>query len=224
MSRCLGLNVSTLRLGKIQRFAEKILALSTRFDDDGSIDVFIFADKGVSVGEMTVDNFPGFAKRCWNDRRAGGGTNYGKVMRLIRNFYFPNGRAQARKAPLLGDLPVYVMFLTDGETMDPDVSEKQIRWGAYEPIFWQFMGIDEAGRGVDQGIKDMVQQGLLPSYFNSNFPFLTQLDELENRYVDNANFFSVEDPEGIGDAQLYDLMMKEYPVWLRQARTRGLIR
>ena len=211
-------------MGKIQRFAEKILALSTRFDDDGSIDVFIFADKGVSVGEMTVDNFPGFAKRCWNDRRAGGGTNYGKVMRLIRNFYFPNGRAQARKAPLLGDLPVYVMFLTDGETMDPDVSEKQIRWGAYEPIFWQFMGIDEAGRGVDQGIKDMVQQGLLPSYFNSNFPFLTQLDELENRYVDNANFFSVEDPEGIGDAQLYDLMMKEYPVWLRQARTRGLIR
>lgn len=144
-------------------------------------------------------------------------------MRLIRNFYFPNGRAQARKAPVLGDLPVYVMFLTDGETMDPDVSEKQIRWAAYEPIFWQFMGIDEDRRGASEDIKELVRQGLIPKHFASNFPFLTQLDELEKRYVDNANFFSVEDPEAIGDDKLYSLMMQEYPNWVRQAPSVNLL-
>ena len=46
---------------------------------------------------------------------------------------------------------------------------------------------------------------------------------MSGRFLDNADFFSVADPVAIPDAQLYDLMMTEYPGWLRQAKARGLL-
>jgi hypothetical protein len=56
-----------------------------------------------------------------------------------------------------------------------------------------------------------------------DFSFLTELDEMGGRFLDNASFFAVADPGELSDSQLYDLMMTEYPDWLRQAATRGLI-
>lgn len=46
--------------GKIQQLAEKVLALGCRFDDDGSIDIFLFGAKAHHGGEMTVDNFKSY--------------------------------------------------------------------------------------------------------------------------------------------------------------------
>jgi hypothetical protein len=57
-----------------------------------------------------------------------------------------------------------------------------------------------------------------------DFAFLEKLDQLGGRHVDNANFFSVEDPGQIGDEELYDLLMSEYPDWVRQAPAKGLLR
>jgi hypothetical protein len=57
----------------------------------------------------------------------------------------------------------------------------------------------------------------------NQFEFLENLDDLGGRYVDNADFFSVEDPEAIADQELYDLLMTEYPNWLKTARSRGLL-
>ena len=62
-------------------------------------------------------------------------------------------------------------------------------------------------------------------YLNkSNFSFLERLDEMRDRYVDNADFFSMEVPETIVDQELYDLLTTEYPAWLRLAQTRNLLR
>ena len=62
-------------------------------------------------------------------------------------------------------------------------------------------------------------------YLNkSNFSFLERLDEMRDRYVDNADFFSVEDPEAIADQELYDLLTTEYPGWVRLAQTKNLLR
>ncbi len=36
--------------------------------------------------------------------------------------------------------------------------------------------------------------GWLEKTFASNFSFLEKLDEISDRYVDNANLFSIEDP------------------------------
>jgi hypothetical protein len=42
-------------------------------------------------------------------------------------------------------------------------------------------------------------------------------------YVDNANFFSVTDPEDVTDDELYGLLMTEYPQWLSEVKTKSLV-
>jgi hypothetical protein len=66
--------------------------------------------------------------------------------------------------------------------------------------------------------------GWLSKAFASDFTFLEELDNMSNRYVDNADFFSVEDPEIIADQELYDLLMTEYPGWVKLAKTKKLLR
>ncbi|MGB3507649.1 MAG: VWA domain-containing protein [Microcoleaceae cyanobacterium] len=46
---------------------------------------------------------------------------------------------------------------------------------------------------------------------------------MTDHYLDNANLFSVEDPESITDEELYDLLMAEYPNWVKAAMTKHLI-
>ncbi|HXG68759.1 MAG TPA: VWA domain-containing protein [Blastocatellia bacterium] len=218
---CLDISASMSTLyksGKIQRFAEKVLALGTRFDDDGSIDIFLFGSGAHQAGEMTIANFSGFIAQIQRQYPLEGGTNYGKAIRMIRQFYFPDAQGGPRQSPVRSPIPVYVMFLTDGQTMDRDQTRQQLIWGSYEPIFWQFMGIGQSN-------KDVKKKGgsLMARLLSTDFSFLEELDNLTGRYVDNANFFSVEDPEIMSDEQLYDLLMAEYPGWVKQAPAKGLL-
>jgi stress response protein SCP2 len=205
--------------GKIQRLAEKILALGCRFDDDGAIKIFLFAGNAQNRGEMTVDNFHNFIGQAYNQYGGAGGTNYAPALQAIRTAYFPDARGGNRHSPLKANMPVYVMFVTDGQPFDRDQSEQQLQWSSYEPIFWQFMAIGKSSK--DAKAK---RGGLFGLFSGGNqFEFLENLDDLGGRYVDNADFFSVEDPEAIADQELYDLLMTEYPNWLKTARSRGLL-
>ena len=125
-------------------------------------------------------------------------------MSAIRKHYF--GHSGDRGEPVQDTTPVYVMFITDGAPTDKSVATKQIRSASYEPIFWQFLGI-----GSDR------------------FEYLQRLDDLDNRYTDNADFFAVTDDELVGrnpisDDALFERLMTEYPDWLRRARGNGLLR
>ncbi|MDJ1174050.1 VWA domain-containing protein [Roseofilum capinflatum] len=205
--------------GKIQRLAEKILALGCRFDDDGAIKIFLFAGNAQNRGEMTVENFHNFIGQAYNQYGGAGGTNYAPALQGIRNAYFPDGGGGSRHSPLKANVPVYVMFVTDGRPFDQAQSEQQLQWSSYEPIFWQFMAIGQSSKDAKAkrgGILGFLSGG-------SQFEFLENLDDLEGRYLDNADFFSVEDPEAIADQELYDLLMTEYPNWLKTARDRGLL-
>jgi stress response protein SCP2 len=205
--------------GKIQRLAEKILALGCRFDDNGSIDIFLFGIHPHNVGEMTIDNFSNFIHYILKQYPLEGGTYYGKVMAEIRKFYFPDSRGGARLAAIKADKPVYVMFVTDGATADESDTKYQLKLSAYEPLFWQFMAIGKSKKDVkNKGIG-----GWLARSKTSNFGFLEQLDEMGDRYLDNADFFSIEDPEHIADEELYDLLTAEYPKWVRSARLKNIL-
>ena len=220
---CLDISASMSSLyssGKIQRLAEKVLALGCRFDDNGSIDIFLFGEHPHTVGEMTLANFQDFIPNIQKKYPLEGGTYYGKVMKMIRSFYFPSGNGGSRNSPFAAHEPVYVMFVTDGATFDQPETEKQLKWSSFEPIFWQFMAIGKSHKNVSgKGIF-----GWLGKAFASDFSFLEKLDELSDRYVDNANFFSLEDPENIADDKLYDLLMTEYPGWVKLARSQHLLK
>jgi stress response protein SCP2/uncharacterized protein YegL len=216
---CLVLDISgsmgmLYRRGLVQQFAERILALGCKFDDDGAIDVFLFGRNVHHVDPMGLDNFAGFVQRTIDRHPLEGDTRYGAALEAVRRFYFPDGAGGERRTPQRADLPVYVMFVTDGGTSDQALAERQVRWSSHEAIFWQFMGIGKGRKSKSRK---------LASFADSDFPFLESLDELPGRLVDNANYFSVAAPDEYSDAELYDLLMTEYPDWLKAARGAGIL-
>jgi hypothetical protein len=217
---CLDISASMSGLyssGRVQAFLERILMLALRFDEDGAVDVFSFGVNAYIEQQITLDTYRDYANRLRGRRPLEVGTNYGNAIELVRRHYFP--APGPRTAPVGGTLPVYVMFVTDGQTTDESNTRKQIVEASFEPIFWQFMGIGKSKRDAQAR-----GGGFFAKLFASDFGFLESFDTMGGRYVDNANFFSVEDPAALSDDQLYELMMAEYPGWVRLAGPKGLLR
>ncbi len=186
------------RRGRVQALAERVLALGMRFDDDERVDVFLFGKKAYDAGPLALANLPGYVSRAVKPRKLEWSTQYGAAVQLVRRRYF--GSDAPRQAPIAGPVPVYVMFVTDGAPDDRDVAVDQLRSSSYEPIFWQFMAVG-----------------------SERFAFLEELDNLDGRYLDNADFFSVPSPTAVADEQLFELMTGEYPAWLHRARQARLL-
>jgi stress response protein SCP2 len=208
------------RSGKIQALVERVLALGLRFDDNEAVDVFLFGANVHEAGELQMNNFQSFLGSVLQRHPLEGGTYYGKAMQAIRANYW--GSAGPRHQPVRDNQPVYVMFVTDGATFDESVTIEQLKFSAFEPIFWQFMAIGDSPQAVDAN-RSGKKKGFLKRLMQSDFTFLENLDNLPGRFIDNANFFAVTDPANIPDEQLFDLMMAEYPGWLQLARRAGLL-
>jgi len=109
---------------------------------------------------------------------------------------------------------VFVMFVTDGGTKDRKLAEKQIREASHEAIFWKFMAIGPMPKGVKPGRRALPR----------GFDFLAYLDDMPDRKVDNADFFSLEDPDAPSDVEFFDLMATEYGGWLEAAAKAGVLK
>lgn len=192
--------------GTVQALAERVLALGTAFDDDGDIDIFIFESSAHYVGTLSINNYQGGIGRLLS-KYSMGSTNYADAMHLIRQHY---QSASSGSTGFLGSLfgkksskpayPAYVMFITDGEPDSRPAAEEQIRQASREPIFWQFMGVG-----------------------STRFDFLSKLDTMDGREIDNAGFFAVANPRNMSDDELYQKMLAEYPTWLIEARQKGVV-
>lgn len=221
------------RSGKIQQLVERVLAVGVRFDDDGQVDCFLFGTGVHQPPPIGVGNFSTYVADVQRQHRLEAGTKYGAAMQAVREHYF--GNPQPRSAPLPAPTPVYVMFVTDGQTQDQALTREQAVASSYEPLFWQFMAIGDAPGAVDQAPPPAPEpskgKGLFgrrrptsrPRLRGSDFTFLEELDDMGGRFLDNADFFAVTDPANLSDEQLFDLMTTEYPDWLAQARQRGLV-
>jgi hypothetical protein len=229
---CLDISGSMHRLyqeGKVQALCERVLGMAVQFDDDGACDVFTFGTGSYDEGPLDLHNYRGWIQDLLGRRKLEGGTNYKLAMQAVRRHYFPDAAGGARTSPLQEALPVYVIFVTDGQTTDQAGTKQQVIWSSYEPLFWQFMAIGQSSRNVTaQGVPPAKKKkGGLGARFASmmagDFQFLEELDDMPGRLVDNADFFSVADPAELSDEQLYDLMMNEYPGWLQLARSQGLL-
>ncbi|MGI2329140.1 vWA domain-containing protein [Planococcus sp. YIM B11945] len=98
-----------------------------------------------------------------------------------------------------GDEPVFLVFINDGGCK-PGI-KKFIVESSNQPIFWQFVGIGD-----------------------SNFDVLRKLDTMAGRVVDNANFFHLEDISQVSDEELYDQLLNEFPMWLKEAKEKEILR
>ncbi|HEX4432370.1 MAG TPA: VWA domain-containing protein [Frankiaceae bacterium] len=229
---CLDISGSMNQLyksGKVQELCERVLGMAVQFDDDGACDVFTFGTGGYDEGPLDLRNYQGWINQLLQRRRLEGGTNYNHAMQAVRRHYFPDGDGGQRNSPRPDKLPVYVMFVTDGQTTDQAGTKHQVEWSSFEPLFWQFMAIGQSSRNVDAGSAPPSKKkkggfsARLASMMTGDFQFLEELDDMPGRFIDNADFFSVADPAHLSDEQLYDLMMNEYPSWLKLAQAQGLL-
>ncbi|MCY9186625.1 VWA domain-containing protein [Bacillus halotolerans] len=188
--------------GTVQELVDRLLGIGMNMDANSSIDVFSFSDRAREVGKADEKNHTNYVK----DNRiiTNGGTKYAPVMRLILDKYGPakkgffNGLFESKSKKQ--EIPTFVFFITDGDNDDKSEAEKLIKEASKQPIFWQFVGIG-----------------------NTSFNFLQQLDTMSGRFLDNANFFQVNDISAITDDELYRRLLNEFPDWLHQAKDKGIL-
>lgn len=205
------------RNGSMQRLAEKVLALATQLDDDGAIDLFLFDTTAEYVGEVTLKNFRNIIDKLTSGRRMGT-TNYADLFRKLVAFYKLTPEASDAKGGFGGlfkksssagyaprtspvNEPVLAIFLTDGAPDSKPQAVEELTKASYAPVFWQFLSI---GR--------------------ENIPFLQKLDDLDGRYVDNADYKPVGNVDTLSDDELFNMILDEYPAWIVEQRRRGQIR
>ncbi len=203
---------SLFHSGQIQSFAERVMALSSQFDENATIDVFLFGETACYAGEMNLENFQDFINGARKKFISAGGTYYSKAIKRVREHYFSADDSKEKKEVIKADRPVYVMFVSDGTTVDEEETVKQLIHSSYEPIFWQFMAI---GKGEDDAQKNIF--GWFEKFFLKDFSFLKKLDSMEKRKVDNVGFFNVQNPNKADDQELFDKMLEEYPLWYKEA-------
>lgn len=185
--------------GIVQALAERVLALSTQFDNDGSIELFTFGVNAHKESEpMSLENYKTYVQvEVLGKRALEHGTKYAKAMNSVTNHYFTGFMGAKKKVTT----PVYILFLTDGDAGDKSQTKDKVIKSSKLPIFWQFIGIGDA-----------------------KFTFLKGLDDLKGRDVDNTGFFSFPDFNEVADEVLIEAMLKDYSVWLKEAKAKGVLK
>jgi hypothetical protein len=218
--------------GNVQEQADRFIGVGMNVDPNKSIDIYAFNHSYEYIGAANESNHKDFLKK--KGLRASGGTSYAPVMHQIIAKYGTAITPQTVteevtkevESGFLGKLfgaktktvtetvtktvlpgavqpvkiPTLVFFMTDGDNSDRSDTIHILKEASKQGIFWQFIGI---GR--------------------SSFSFLEKLDDLDGRFIDNADFTKITDVAGIADEKLYEAVLKEFPGWLRQAKQKGLV-
>ena len=180
--------------GRVQEVVNRLLPLAVSFDDDQALDCWAFGQYSQYLGAVGLDNYEDFIDSVqggWRKWDLGSRTNNeAGVMEAVTQFYRNDGL----------DVPVYVLFISDGGVRDTRGISKIITEAANLPIFWQFVGLGGHHYGI-----------------------LKNLDEMTGRLLDNCGFFELDDLHDVSEESLYESMLEEFPSWLNEARKIRLI-
>jgi hypothetical protein len=183
---------SLYKNGTVQKVVERILAVASQFDDDGTLDVWVYDNEFSRLKSVSERDFVNYVEDyiLSNDLIHKFGRNdEPPVMEDVINKYIVEQPAKE---------PTFIVFINDGGCKR--TIKKPIVSSSNKPIFWQFVGIGD-----------------------SNFEVLEKLDTMEGRFIDNANFFHIKDIEKISDEELYNNLLNEFPEWLVEAKTKGIL-
>lgn len=183
--------------GHVQSVLDRIAVLSVQFDDDGTMDVWGFAERHKKYPDVTLDNLDGYIAAIQNTGKRsaweilpglGGTNNEPPVMNEVIDFFKES------------TLPVYVVCITDGGISKTREIKEAIRRSANYPIFWKFVGLG-----------------------GSNYGILEKLDTFSDRRIDNSNFFAIDNFADIRDEELYEKLLEEFRDWLELAKKEGIL-
>jgi hypothetical protein len=180
--------------GRVQEVVNRLLPLAVSFDDDQALDCWAFARDPQYLGEIGLSNYDGFIDNAhggWRKWALGPRiNNEAEVMKVVTEFYQKDGL----------DVPVYVLFISDGGVNDNRGITRVMTEAAKLPIFWQFVGLGGRGYGI-----------------------LKKLDDMTGRVIDNCDFFELDDLDDISEEALYENMLEEFPMWLKEAKQLGIV-
>lgn len=211
--------------GDVQTTLERVFPLAAHFDDNDSMETWAFADKQQKMSSISFDNYKNYVNqesggwKSWMQTLNSSYNNEPVVMRsIIKEFFnleapslekssgglFGWGKKSGNEksfAPQQNPRkPIWVLFISDGGVAHDDDIKFLIKWSSTLPIFWQFVGIG-----------------------GSNYGALEEFDSLPDRFLDNADFFSIDNLKSISEQELYDKMVQEFPAWIKLAQTKNLI-
>lgn len=46
---------------------------------------------------------------------------------------------------------------------------------------------------------------------------------MDGRVVDNCNFFAMDHIQSMPESELYDCLLKEFPLWLKEAKHKNIL-
>ncbi|ARH92104.1 vWA domain-containing protein [Streptomyces sp. MOE7] len=184
--------------GTVQNLAEQALGLAAHFDEDPTVPVVFFSTDVDGTADIDLTNYEGRIEELHAGLGHMGRTNYHWAVNAVVDHYKKSGSTA----------PAFVLFQTDGAPTSKPAAERALCEAAELPIFWQFIGFgDPEAKGFD---------------------FLRKLDDLtvpEKRRVDNAGFFHAgREPRSLSHEELYQQLMVEFPEWLTEARTAGVLK
>lgn len=189
---CLAIDVSGSMAGlysngTVQRVVDRLMAVSVKFDDDGSLDVFTFDTRAHECKAATPTAFADYVK---NEIIQGpgpkwGGTSYAPVIKDISNKFFPKKIFGGRK----DGLPAFVIFITDGENDDRQNAIAALKDSESVDIYWQMVGIGGAA-----------------------FTFIRHVADT----MGNVGFMDIRDIATLPDERLYEgLVNEEFASWIK---------
>ena len=200
--------------GTVQKTIDRLVPLGLTFDDNASIDVYLFADDYRKLHDLNLQNYETYVEEViFKSDFSMGGTEYAPVLQAIiegnshmeggyyteekKMFFFKETvfhRGEMIYDPAIvddGD-PTFVLFITDGDNFDPERTNEVIRKASTMNVFIQFIGIGSAG-----------------------FHYLMELDDLEGRARDNTGFSKMKDLNRVDDATLYRTVLEQFSKWLK---------
>lgn len=176
--------------GKVQEVINRILPLAVHFDDDGELDIWAFSSRSLALPAANLQNYENYVtsiKGGWKEWNMMSFNNEPEVISAALSHYQST------------DLPVLIIFISDGGVDQDKKIKSLLVEAANRPIFWQFVGI--GGR---------------------NYGILEKLDTMSGRLVDNCGFFALDDLHSISEQDLYDRLLQEFPGWLAEAKNKGI--
>ncbi|PEI89663.1 hypothetical protein CN679_19700 [Bacillus pseudomycoides] len=178
--------------GTVQEVVERVLAVASQFDDDDSLDIWVYDNEFSRLPAVTEKDFAGYVeKHILNNTSIHkfGRNDEPQVMEdIIKKYTVEEKSAE----------PAFVIFINDGGCKKG--IQKPVVFSSNQPIFWQFVGIG-----------------------NGKFDVLRKLDEMEGRFIDNTNFFYIRDIEKTTDETLYNNLLNELPMWIKEAKEKKVI-
>lgn len=154
--------------GVVQEVVERILAVASKFDDNGSLDVWVYDNEFSRLPAVTERDFGQYVKSQILNNRS--------IHKFGRNNEPPVMEDVIRKytAEEKDHTPVFIIFINDGGVLK--LTRKVIMKAAVQPIFWQFVGIGHADFEVLEGLDNMTGRVV----DNADFVHLDRIEKVSD--------------------------------------------